>query len=145
MIYRTSLLCALPERRIEKGKGRSVNRLYIFSAKTCLSFSVGVLTKPDTLTKGSTSSQKKWKEILQGDGDTDKLKHGYYCVRLPDDVERSQNIARRVLIQQAADFFDKTPPWKDVTDRSRFGIPSFVANVSTLLVQLIEQTFVIFP
>jgi hypothetical protein len=143
MIYRTSFLCALHERRIEKGKGPSVDRSYLFNPKSSLSFSVGVLTKPDTLTKGSTSSQKKWKEILQGD--SDKLKHGYYCVRLPDDVERSQNIARRVLIQQAADFFDKTPPWKDVADRSRFGIPSFVANVSTLLVQLIEQTSVIFP
>ncbi|OJA15787.1 hypothetical protein AZE42_14018, partial [Rhizopogon vesiculosus] len=44
-----------------------------------------------------------------------------------------------VSIVRAAEYFDTTSPWKDVADRSRFGIPGFVSDVSRLLIQLIEE------
>lgn len=135
----------LARRSDPEGK-RTIGQLLLITRECrnpCSHFrNIGVLTKPDTLTQGSTTSRQKWKEILQGDSEPDRLKHGYYCVRLPDDDERSQKISRQAAVQRAAQFFDTTPPWKDIADRSRFGIPSLVINVSRLLVQLIEQAFV---
>jgi len=97
----------------------------------------GVLTKPDTLTRGATSARQKWKDVIQGQ--IHKLKHGYYCVRLPDDEERHRNITRAESLTLAADFFNTTSPWSDIADRHRFGIPGFVSDISRLLVRLIEN------
>jgi len=46
----------------------------------------------------------------------------------------------RTEAQRIADeFFTSSSPWNRLTDRSRLGIPNFVANISALLVQLIEK------
>jgi len=101
-----------------------------------------VLTKPDTLGPGAINQRRRWVEIIEGRSENHKLLHGFYCVRLPDDVERSQNITRTESQRRAAEYFDTTPPWKDVTDRRRFGIPGFVSDVSRLLIQMIEEACV---
>ena len=80
-----------------------------------------------------------WKNLIEGRSENHRLKHGYYCVRLPDDAERARNISRPDSQRLAAEFFDTTKPWDSVTDRRRFGIPNFVADVGGLLVKLIEN------
>ncbi|KAG1903478.1 P-loop containing nucleoside triphosphate hydrolase protein [Suillus fuscotomentosus] len=100
---------------------------------------IGVLTKPDTLGAGAINQRKRWVEIIEGHSEDHKLRHGFYCVRLPDDAERSQRLSRAELQRRAAEYFDTTSPWNGVSDRHRFGIPGFVSDVSRLLIQLIEE------
>ncbi|KAG2113562.1 P-loop containing nucleoside triphosphate hydrolase protein [Suillus discolor] len=100
---------------------------------------IGVLTKPDTLGTGAINQRRRWVEIIEGRSEDHKLRHGFYCVRLPDDAERSQRLSRAELQRRAAEYFDTTSPWNGVTDRHRFGIPGFVSDVSRLLIQLIEE------
>ncbi|KAG1896029.1 P-loop containing nucleoside triphosphate hydrolase protein [Suillus fuscotomentosus] len=101
---------------------------------------IGVLTKPDTLGTGAINQRRKWVEIIEGRSEEHTLMHGFYCVRLPDDSERAQRLSRAESQRRAAEYFDTTSPWKDVTERHRFGIPGFVSDISRLLIQLIEET-----
>ncbi|KAJ6510740.1 P-loop containing nucleoside triphosphate hydrolase protein [Mycena sanguinolenta] len=98
---------------------------------------IAVLTKPDVLGAGATGSRQKWRDILEGRDQL--LKHGYYCVRLPDDAERSQGISRAESERRAAAYFDSTQPWRDIVDRSRFGVPNLATFLSGLLVEHIEN------
>ncbi|KAG1782138.1 P-loop containing nucleoside triphosphate hydrolase protein [Suillus placidus] len=100
----------------------------------------GVLTKPDTLGAGAINQRRKWVEIIEGRSEDHTLRHGFYCVRLPDDAERTQRLSRAESQRRAAEYFDTTSPWNGVTDRNRFGIPGFVSDVSRLLIQLIEES-----
>ncbi|KAF9022803.1 hypothetical protein BDZ89DRAFT_1018629 [Hymenopellis radicata] len=95
---------------------------------------IGVLTKPDMLSSGASGARERWKKALLGQGDV--LKHGYFCVRLPDDEERKKKLSPEVL---ARNFFDKTVPWNEIPDRKRFGIRGLVEFMSRLLVDLVEQ------
>jgi hypothetical protein len=98
---------------------------------------LGILTKPDAIPVGATSTRAEWKAVLEGK--LHKLKYGYYCVRLPDEDERLRQITRFESQAMAAQFFDSVSPWNEVTDRSRFGIPSFVHNISGILVERIKS------
>ncbi|KAF8434537.1 P-loop containing nucleoside triphosphate hydrolase protein [Boletus edulis BED1] len=98
---------------------------------------IGILTKPDTLGDGAVNSKQLWLDVIEGRQHT--LKHGYYCVRLPDDAQRAQHLSRAALPRIAADWFDATPPWSGVADRGRFGIPAFVTDISVLLVHHINR------
>ncbi|SJL16535.1 uncharacterized protein ARMOST_20061 [Armillaria ostoyae] len=100
---------------------------------------IGVLTKPDMLTVGASGARQKWREIILGQDEKHKLKHGYYCVRLPDDDERKRKISRDESQALAKVYFEKNSPWKEFLDRSRFGIPALVHDISRLLVRLIEN------
>ncbi|KAG1851703.1 P-loop containing nucleoside triphosphate hydrolase protein [Suillus subluteus] len=100
---------------------------------------IGVLTKPDTLGTGAINQRRKWVEIIEGHSEEHTLRHGFYCVRLPDDAERAQRLSRAESQRRAAEYFDTTSPWKDVIDRRRFGIPGFVSDISRLLIRLIEE------
>ena len=79
------------------------------------------------------------------EGRQHKLRHGYYCVRLPDDTQRAQRLPRSELQRIATDYFDTTSPWSEVTDRGRFGIPAFVSDISVLLVHHINKVCVAQP
>ncbi|KAK0476319.1 P-loop containing nucleoside triphosphate hydrolase protein [Armillaria novae-zelandiae] len=100
---------------------------------------IGVLTKPDMLTVGASGARQKWRDIILGQEEKHKLKHGYYCVRLPDDDERRRKISRNESQALAKLYFENNSPWKEFVDRSRFGIPSLVHDISRLLVRLIEN------
>ncbi|KAG2064867.1 hypothetical protein BDR04DRAFT_1130602 [Suillus decipiens] len=100
---------------------------------------IGVLTKPDTLGAGAINQRQRWVEIIEGRSEDHQLRHGFYCVRLPDDAERMQRLSRAESQRRAAEYFDTTSPWNTVADRCRFGIPGFVSDVSRLLIQLIEE------
>lgn len=103
---------------------------------------IGVLTKPDSLTKGATGGREKWRAVLEGR--EHPTTHGYYCVRLPDDDERQRKISSAEAQRSAVSFFDTTAPWDKMADRSRFGIPNFVSNISALLVEHIEKKCVLY-
>ncbi|KIJ57924.1 hypothetical protein HYDPIDRAFT_120172 [Hydnomerulius pinastri MD-312] len=98
---------------------------------------IGILTKPDTLGEGAISAKKRWLDVIEGR--EHRLKHGYYCVRLPDDSQRASRLSRAALHKLAAEYFETTSPWSDVTERGRFGIPGFVLDISVLLIKHIEK------
>jgi vacuolar protein sorting-associated protein 1 len=92
------------------------------------------------LPPGASGSRKRWTAIIEGH--QHPLKHGYYCVRLPDDDERARNISRTESLKIATKFFNGTPPWNTIASRNRFGVYSLVTLVSDLsliLVGLIEK------
>lgn len=66
------------------------------------------------------------------------MKHGYYCVKMPDDLQRQQGLKRAELAKLEAEFFKKTAPWKSLRNQSRLGMANFVDNTSQLLIRLIE-------
>jgi GTPase SAR1 family protein len=98
---------------------------------------IGILTKPDMLGDGAVNARQLWLDVIEGR--EHKLKHGYYCVRLPDDAQRAQRLSKPALQRIAADYFDTTSPWSEVTDRGRFGILAFVTDISVLLVSHINK------
>ncbi|KIK61582.1 hypothetical protein GYMLUDRAFT_224459 [Collybiopsis luxurians FD-317 M1] len=97
---------------------------------------IGVLTKPDTIMPGAIGSRQRWKDVLQGK--IHVLRHGYYCVRLADDDERSKKLSRAESEERSTDFFANKEPWSNFEDRSRFGVPNFVKDISQLLLAMIE-------
>ena len=99
--------------------------------------SLGVLTKPDTITLGASGARKRWLDIIVGN--KHQLKRGYYCVRLPDDEERSQGISREVSSKISNEFFESTAPWSSITGLNRFGVSNLVSDLSQILVSLIEK------
>ncbi|PPQ85696.1 hypothetical protein CVT25_002730 [Psilocybe cyanescens] len=100
---------------------------------------IGVLTKPDTLGKGSRGRRDAWKTLLEDKETEQRAKHGYYCVRLLDDDERSRGVGRFESERIASEFFDNTEPWCSIADRGRFGISNFVRDISKLLIELIKK------
>ncbi len=102
-----------------------------------LSQCTGVLTKPDTVLSTSMGQLKKWREVLEGK--TNILQHGYYCVRLPDEAERLKKLSRTETEGLAERFFKDHPPWNEMKNRGRLGVPNLVRDVSALLVQWIEK------
>lgn len=98
----------------------------------------GILTKPDGVTEGATSARDKWKDVIEGRAD--KLRHGYYCVRLPDDAERAQKLSRSATQELASKFFSTTSPWNAIDDQTRFGIPALVRDLSKQLTAIIARS-----
>ncbi|KAG6904537.1 hypothetical protein DXG01_009197, partial [Tephrocybe rancida] len=108
--------------------GRTIGAPMLFNFNVMLKFRTGVLTKPDGLSDGATGHLQSWKDVIEGK--LHPLKHGYYCVRLPNDAERNRSKSRSNFQKFAASFFDTTTPWSTIADRNRFGIPNFVASIS---------------
>lgn len=98
---------------------------------------IGVVTKPDSLTSGASGAREKWLNILQKK--SHKLKLGYYVVRLPDDDERAVNPSRRDLEQLATKFFQGNVPWSSLLNSGRLGIPNFIDNISRVLMRIIKE------
>lgn len=92
------------------------------------------------LTDGAVNARQLWLDVIEGR--QHKLRHGYYCVRLPDDAQRAQGLSRSELQSIAKNYFNTTSPWSGVTDRGRFGIPAFVTDISVLLVNHIKKVYV---
>ncbi|KAL0957060.1 hypothetical protein HGRIS_003158 [Hohenbuehelia grisea] len=102
---------------------------------------IGVLTKVDMLTQGSTTLIQTYKDLLMGHSDEDRLKHGYYCVRLSDDQQRSRGISRGESKDFEEKFFRQTAPWNSENmDSKRLGVANLVSNLGSLLVDLIEKS-----
>lgn len=100
----------------------------------------GVLTKPDTLSTGASGQREKWRKVLLGQDEQAYLKHGYFCVRLPDDEARKRNTPISTLNK----YFDATAPWNDLPKhvKARYGVDPLVSYVSKLLVDMFEKRLV---
>lgn len=99
------------------------------------------MTKPDMLAAGSTKARNLWLDIIQGQ--RHQLRHGYYCTRQPDDEDRSRAITTAQARADEARFFANTLPWSTSSQPQRFGTDNLVSTLSTLLVQVITDAFVI--
>ncbi|KAF8635346.1 hypothetical protein AX15_000462 [Amanita polypyramis BW_CC] len=98
---------------------------------------IGVLTKPDTVLSSSIGQLKKWQAVLEGKANI--LKHGYYCVRLPDEAERTMRNSHTGSEKLAEKFFTTCSPWNEMRNRERFGVRNLVRDASVLLVECIEK------
>ncbi|KAJ7269617.1 P-loop containing nucleoside triphosphate hydrolase protein [Mycena rebaudengoi] len=79
---------------------------------------IGVMTKPDMLSAGSTKARDLWLDVIEGRRHV--LHHGYYC-RL-----RRRSSAR-------------LPPGRTSSHKDRFGTANLISTLSTLLVQVIND------
>ncbi|KAJ7208660.1 P-loop containing nucleoside triphosphate hydrolase protein [Mycena pura] len=98
---------------------------------------IGVLTKPDILSGGSTKLRAEWLDVIEGR--RHKLLHGYYCTRQPDDEERSDGITTATARKTEAAFFQRATPWAASAQQQRFGTDNLVSTLSTLLVEITKQ------
>ncbi|KAG6863142.1 hypothetical protein C0991_007944 [Blastosporella zonata] len=101
-------------------------------------YRIGVITKPDMLTAGSTKAREIWLDIIEGR--RHPLVHGYYCTRQPDDAERAADISPEEARAAESAFFSNTPPWSTSTLKNHFGTVHLVASLSQLLVGIINDT-----
>ncbi|THH14151.1 hypothetical protein EW146_g6152 [Bondarzewia mesenterica] len=98
---------------------------------------MGVLTKPDLIGKGS-KSRDLWLEVIEGR--SKPLLHGYFCTRQPDDDEREKGITALQARQTEELYFDTHTPWSTSTHRGRFGVKNLVTILSPLLENIIKNT-----
>ena len=118
---------------------RTIGQLKRLYKRFCLVYfyPLGVLTKPDTVLSTSVGQLQKWRDVLEGNSNV--LKHGYYCVRLPDEAERLKKLSREETQGLAERFFRESSPWNEIKNRGRLGIPNLVLDISALLVRWIER------
>ncbi|KAI0039468.1 hypothetical protein FA95DRAFT_1504134 [Auriscalpium vulgare] len=98
---------------------------------------IGVLTKPDVVSKGSRA-RALWLEVIEGR--KRPLLHGYYCTRQPDDDERERGIDAAGARKAEMAYFETTAPWNKSSARSQFGINNLASTLSPLLAQIIRDT-----
>jgi GTP-binding protein EngB required for normal cell division len=99
---------------------------------------IGVLTKPDSLTAGNRKSKQLWLEVIEGS--RHPLKHGYFCTRQPDEDERFRGITFEEARQREMEFFEQNEPWRDSSQPGRFGTVNLSKRLSELLMQIIDDS-----
>ncbi|RDB17526.1 Interferon-induced GTP-binding protein Mx2 [Hypsizygus marmoreus] len=99
---------------------------------------IGVVTKPDMLTTGSTKALNLWLDVIEGRRHA--LSHGYYCTRQPDDAQRAADITPAQARASEAEFFSRTSPWSTSVYKERFGTNQLISTLSRLLVGIINDT-----
>ncbi|KII84204.1 hypothetical protein PLICRDRAFT_46578 [Plicaturopsis crispa FD-325 SS-3] len=99
---------------------------------------IGVITKLDLLSVGSTKVRDLWLEVIEGRRHA--LRHGYFCTRQPDDDERAAGVTPESARAAEADFFATTQPWAASVHQHRFGTSKLTATLSSLLVRVIDDT-----
>jgi hypothetical protein len=97
----------------------------------------GILTKPDLIDPGADSARDRWVRTIEGK--EEHLQLGYYCVRLPNERERSRSLPEEARIVED-EFFSLNSPWQEMKDRTHLGIPAFLHSISNILVNLIMKT-----
>ncbi|KZT66613.1 hypothetical protein DAEQUDRAFT_714663 [Daedalea quercina L-15889] len=100
---------------------------------------IGVLTKPDTLTAGAIKQQENWLDVLEGRNVQHRLHHGYFCTRQPDDADRRAGITAAQARTAEATFFARTAPWSRSSQKHRFGTANVVKTLSALLTNIIDE------
>ena len=97
----------------------------------------GVLTKPDTLSRGASRMRDMWLDVLEGRDHP--LKHGYYCSRQPNDDERREGITQQEARLVEIEFFATTAPCAMSKAQNRLGTSNLIKAVSDLLPALIKE------
>ncbi|KAA1467036.1 P-loop containing nucleoside triphosphate hydrolase protein [Dentipellis sp. KUC8613] len=96
---------------------------------------IGVITKPDVVGKGS-KSRDLYLSVIEGHSRT--LLHGYFCTRQPDDDDREGGLTHAEAREIEAHYFATERPWCDSQHKHRFGIKNLVATLSPLLEKIIR-------
>ncbi|TFY58995.1 hypothetical protein EVG20_g7953 [Dentipellis fragilis] len=96
---------------------------------------IGVITKPDVVGKGS-KSRDLYLSIIEGHSRT--LLHGYFCTRQPDDDDREGGLTHAEAREIEAHYFASERPWCDSQYKHRFGIKNLVSTLSPLLEKIIR-------
>lgn len=112
--------------------------LRILVSNQQLKIIIGVLTKPDMLSAGSTKALDLWLNVIEGR--RHPLTHGYYCTRQPDDQDRSEKISATAAREAEKRFFSNTTPWSKSSRKERFGTENLISSLSHLLVSIIDAT-----
>ncbi|KAJ6477061.1 P-loop containing nucleoside triphosphate hydrolase protein, partial [Mycena sanguinolenta] len=99
---------------------------------------IGVLTKPDLLSAGQTTSRALWHDVIMGY--KHPLHHGYFCTRQPDDKERTNGIIGSEARRIEAEFFANSDPWSTCPEQDRLGTDNLISTLSNCLVQMISET-----
>ncbi|KAF7362558.1 Interferon-induced GTP-binding protein Mx2 [Mycena venus] len=99
---------------------------------------IGVLTKPDLLSTGQTTSRALWLDVIMGR--KHRLHHGYFCTRQPDDEERANGITATEARRIETEFFANSDPWTTCSRQERLGTDNLVSTLSNCLVQMIADT-----
>jgi hypothetical protein len=95
---------------------------------------IGVLTKPDTIEKGT---HDKWVQILLGN--QYQLRLGYYMCKLPDKSQLKENPNLQQKLESEKEFFSSNAPWS-LMKINRFGVPKLRSELNHLLTRLIESS-----
>ena len=98
----------------------------------------GVLTKPDTIPAGSTGKLQQWIEIMAGR--EHPTRHGYFCIRQPDDAERAKGISAAAARDAENHFFETVTPWATLSCRERLGTDNLLRTMSGLLSQMTQAS-----
>ncbi|TCD68939.1 hypothetical protein EIP91_009329 [Steccherinum ochraceum] len=99
---------------------------------------IGVLTKPDTITTGAVQAKRLWLDVIEGR--RHPTKHGYFCTRQPDEDERVSGMSFQEAREVERNFFRSTGTWADSSQPGRFGTAKLIANLSRLLGDVIHKT-----
>jgi hypothetical protein len=79
------------------------------------------------------TAQEEWIQVLRGE--IDPLEHGYYCVKLLDEVERNSDAESQ---GNALRYLEDEHPWNQL-DPSRLGVGSVARGVGGALVDMIVK------
>ncbi|CAG8700870.1 18172_t:CDS:2 [Dentiscutata erythropus] len=95
---------------------------------------LGVLTKPDMIEKGTHDI---WLKIMGGEAH--QLELGYYVVKNPTKVQRAENITFEEARLVENEFFEQEEPWNSFYLRERIGVKNLQNKLSELLIKSIKR------
>ncbi|KAA1467041.1 hypothetical protein DENSPDRAFT_66992 [Dentipellis sp. KUC8613] len=98
---------------------------------------IGVITKPDVVGKGS-KARDLYLNIIEGHSRT--LLHGYFCTKQLDDDDREKGLTHAEAREIEMQYFATEKPWCDSQAKNRFGIKNLVATLSPLLERIIRTS-----
>ncbi|KAF8504669.1 P-loop containing nucleoside triphosphate hydrolase protein [Russula emetica] len=98
---------------------------------------VGVLTKPD---RSPETAHEKWVRFVRGE--TEQLRHGWFCVKLHDTETRHPQPTLREAREQEEQWFNKESVWGGLRARSHLGTKKLVHHLEEILSEVISTRLV---
>lgn len=97
---------------------------------------IGVVTKPDTISDGRTN----WMEIICGNLEKNRLRHGYYVTKQPGS-NNSQGISFSAAREGEERYFREEDPWASASEplKGRLGTKKLTSALSILLSSFIDN------
>jgi GTP-binding protein EngB required for normal cell division len=96
-----------------------------------------VLTKPDIINRGAEPAVR---DLLLG-LKTDAFEKGFHMVKGRGQAALNSKETIEKCLEAEVAFFQNTQPWREVQDRSLFGIPSLRRKLANLQMDLVKRTF----
>lgn len=74
-------------------------------------------------------------------GETEQLRHGWFCVKLHDTETAHPQPTLRVAREQEDHWFNKEPVWRGLRTRNHLGTKKLVAHLEEILSDLISNRY----